>query len=78
WLTDWGGAQRWLATEQPAGQVRKAAREAGGHATLWRGGPGRVEIFQPLPPALLALHRRIKQTFDPAGILNPGHLYAGL
>jgi glycolate oxidase FAD binding subunit len=78
WLTDWGGAQRWLATQQPAGRVRKAAQEAGGHATLWRGGAGRDGVFQPLPPVLLALHRRIKQTFDPAGILNPGRLYAGL
>ncbi|MGB5541125.1 MAG: FAD-linked oxidase C-terminal domain-containing protein, partial [Gammaproteobacteria bacterium] len=34
------------------------------------------DIFQPLPPTLLALHRRLKQTFDPAGILNPGRLYA--
>jgi FAD/FMN-containing dehydrogenase len=27
---------------------------------------------------LLDLHRRIKQVFDPAGILNPGRLYAAL
>jgi len=77
-LMDWGGAQRWLATELPAGQVRAAAHAAGGHATLFRGGDRSDDIFQPLPPDLLALHRRIKQSFDPAGILNPGRMYAEL
>jgi len=77
-LTDWGGAQRWLVTDLPAEQVRTVARDAGGHATLFRGGDRGTDIFQPLPPALLALHRRIKQTFDPARILNPGRMYAGL
>jgi glycolate oxidase FAD binding subunit len=24
---------------------------------------------------MLALHQRIKRTFDPAGILNPGRMY---
>ncbi len=78
WLMDWGGAQRWLATDLPADQVRAAVQAAGGHATLWRGGAADDDIFQPLPPTLLALHRRLKQTFDPAGILNPGRLYATL
>jgi len=78
WLLDWGGAQRWLASELPADQVRGAAQAAGGHATLWRGGDRGGERFQPLPPALLALHRRLKQSFDPVGILNPGRLYAAL
>jgi glycolate oxidase FAD binding subunit len=35
-----------------------------------------VGAFAPLPPALLALHQRLKKTFDPKGILNPGRLYA--
>ncbi|HUT42483.1 MAG TPA: glycolate oxidase subunit GlcE [Gammaproteobacteria bacterium] len=78
WLMDWGGAQRWLATDLPADQVRAAVQAASGHATLWRGGATDDAIFQPLPPMLLALHRRLKQTFDPAGILNPGRLYTTL
>jgi len=43
-------------------------------------GPGgaNAAVFQPLPPALLALHRRLKAALDPQGILNPGRLYPEL
>jgi glycolate oxidase FAD binding subunit len=75
WMTEWGGAQRWLASDAPAAGIRAAAAMAGGHATLFRGHDGTVEVFHPLPAPLLALHRRLKASFDPAGILNPGALY---
>jgi glycolate oxidase FAD binding subunit len=75
WLLDWGGAQRWLLSELPAQDIRLAAAAAGGHATLFRGGDRDGDVFHPLPAALLALHQRIKQTFDPAGVLNPGRMY---
>ena len=78
WLLDWGGAQRWLASDQPAEEIRSAVTRAGGHATWWRGAPTQADVFQPLPAALLALHRRIKHSFDPSGILNPGRMYAEL
>jgi glycolate oxidase FAD binding subunit len=78
WLTEWGGAQRWLVTDAPAAHIRAAAATAGGHATLFRGHAGRGEVFQPLPAPLMALHKRLKAAFDPAGILNPGVLYEGM
>jgi glycolate oxidase FAD binding subunit len=77
WLIDWGGAQRWLAGDAPADQVRAAAAALGGHATLFHADASAVD-FHPLADGLWALHRRLKQAFDPAGILNPGRMYAGL
>jgi glycolate oxidase FAD binding subunit len=32
----------------------------------------------PEPPALSAITRRVKAAFDPAGILNPGRIFAGV
>ncbi len=74
---EWSGALRWLQTDASADEVRRAALRAGGHATLFRGAVGNVPggVFHPLPPALAAVHRRLKQSFDPAAILNPGRLY---
>lgn len=77
-LLDWGGAQRWLVSDLPPESVFAAARALGGHATLFRNGDRRGEVFQPLDPALLQLHRRLKASLDPHGILNPGRLYAEL
>ena len=77
-LLDWGGAQRWLRSEQAADSIRAITGSAGGHATLFRGGDHSGEVFHPLQPALLSLHQRLKKTFDPASILNPGRMYREL
>ena len=77
-LLEWGGALRWLAGDAPAHAVREAARRAGGHATLFRAADKRDGAFAPLAPALVRLHRELKAAFDPAGIFNPGRLYAEL
>lgn len=77
-LLDWGGAQRWLKTDMPAAAIRDCVTAAGGHATLFRGGDRDSAVFQPLQPAMLALHQRLKQTLDPAGIFSPGRLYPEL
>ena len=74
-MIEWGGALRWLATAAGAETVRAAAKSGGGHATLFRGGDKSTGAFQPLPAAMLAIHRNLKHTFDPAGILNPGRMY---
>jgi glycolate oxidase FAD binding subunit len=74
-LIDWGGAQRWLRSDAKAPAIRAAVERAGGHATFFRGHDGRGEIFHPLSPALLTLHKRLKAAFDPQRILNPGRMY---
>lgn len=74
-VRDWAGAQVWLATDAPAERVRALAREAKGHAMLFRGAQPGEDVFEPLPDPLLALHRRVKAAFDPAGVFNPGRMY---
>jgi len=77
-LIEWHGAQRWWCTPAPAGEVRRAAAAAGGHATLFRAQDKSAGVFTRLAPPLMAIHRTLKQAFDPAGIFNPGRLYPGL
>jgi glycolate oxidase FAD binding subunit len=77
-LIEWGGAQRWVVTPLPTGAVREAAASVGGHATLFRALDKRDGAFAPLSAPLAAIHRRLKASFDPAGIFNPGRLYAEL
>src|SRR6185437_7595162 len=82
---DWGGGLVWVAMpyedEPDAGSVRAAAAELGGHATLIRA-PAAVraaaDVFQPEEPGLRALSKRVKESFDPKGVLNPGRMWAGV
>ncbi|ADE15746.1 FAD linked oxidase domain protein [Nitrosococcus halophilus Nc 4] len=78
WKIGWGGAQRWFRSELTAEAIRAAAENVGGYATLFRGGDHTGEVFHPLPSALMALHHRLKQAFDPHRILNPGRMYREL
>jgi len=77
-LIEWGGALRWLYSQADARTVREAAKRAGGHATLFRGGDKSVGVFQPLSPALMKIHRELKREFDPQGIFNRGRMYPDL
>jgi glycolate oxidase FAD binding subunit len=36
------------------------------------------DVFEPLEPSLAALARRVKESFDPKGVLNPGRMYVGI
>jgi glycolate oxidase FAD binding subunit len=76
-LIDWGGALRWYSGDLSGFDVRRLASAAGGTALRWRGA-GSESRFHPLPPALLEIHKRLKRSFDPEGIFNPGRLLAGL
>jgi glycolate oxidase FAD binding subunit len=78
---DWGGGLLWLAVapngDGGAAAVRKALGGSG-HATLIRAPAtlrAEVPVFEPQPAPLAALSRRVKESFDPKHILNPGRMY---
>jgi len=81
---DWSGGLIWLSLPDDAPmaqEVRAALAPHGGHATLIRASAAAraaVPVFQPLDGALAALTRRVKASFDPAGVLNPGRMHEGL
>ncbi len=74
-LIEWGGGQRWLRTDLDAATIRSAAEQVGGHATLFRSADKSAGVFHPLAPAVAAIHRNLKNAFDPSGIFNPGRMY---
>jgi glycolate oxidase FAD binding subunit len=73
-LIAWGGAERWLKSDAASSEIRALAAARGGHATQFSGDKA-CGVFHPLPEALMKYHRRLKQQFDPRGILNPGRMY---
>ena len=75
WFIDWGGAQRWLISEESSENVRQVVTGEGGHATIFKRTENKDEIFHPLPPALFKLHQNLKYAFDPNRIFNPGKMY---
>lgn len=82
---DWAGGLVWLAVaaaeDAGAEVIRAAVRRAGGHATLIRAPADirvSVPVFQPPAPAIAQLSARLKESFDPSGVLNPGRMYAGV
>ncbi len=92
WFADWGGGLLWVAVvlgserseDGGAGLIRAAIRgtdgHGGGHATLIKAPAAlrrAVPVFEPQPPALAALAARVKESFDPRHILNPGRIVEG-
>jgi glycolate oxidase FAD binding subunit len=80
-LYDWSGGLIWLALTASADAdhlvVRAALGATGGHATLVRAPQTvreAVPVFQPQSPALAALAQRVKESFDPKGLFNPGRM----
>jgi len=84
-LYDWAGGLIWAslppADDAHAPLVRAAVAAAGGHATLIRAPAAvraAVDVFEPEPPGLAALTKRVRESFDPLGVLNRGRMWAGV
>ena len=77
-LIDWCGAQRWLRGDFELQALQRQAAVAGGNTTLFRGGDRCAAVLPAPDPVSRRLQQRLKQTFDPQGILNPGRLHAWL
>jgi glycolate oxidase FAD binding subunit len=78
---DWSGGLIWLALPPSDDADHKVVREAlgatGGHATLIRASEAvraAVPVFHPQSAALVALAARVKESFDPKGLFNPGRM----
>jgi glycolate oxidase FAD binding subunit len=84
-LYDWAGGLIWAAVppsdDAAAPCVRAVVAAAGGHATLVRAPAAvraAVAVFEPEDAALAGLTRRVKDGFDPRGVLNAGRMWAGV
>ena len=74
-LYDWGGAQRWLWCSDGTG-VREHCLRHGGHATCMRRALGdATAAFTPPAVNVQAVMMRIRSSFDPNGIFNPGNYF---
>ena len=85
-LFDWAGGLVWLSPSgSPPAQdalawgadLRRIVEAHGGHATLFRGPfetRHQMPVFHPATDTLAALSRRVKENFDPNGVLNPGRM----
>ena len=82
---DWAGGLVWIgmphAEDAGALQLRDAVAILGGHATLIRAPVAvraALDVFEPQDSGVAALTKRVKDGFDPKGILNPGRMWAGV
>ncbi|MBB3443078.1 FAD-binding protein [Rhizobium sp. BK379] len=77
---DWQGGLVWMRMEaDPEADLLRRFVKAlgGGHTTLIRapaGARAAISAFHPEEEAVALLSRRVKESFDPAGILNPGKM----
>ncbi len=86
-LVEWHGALRWVKVRAESAAtnpmvLREIATRVGGNATIFIASQAintrNTARFNQLSEPLRRIHRQLKQEFDPAGIFNPGRMFADL
>jgi glycolate oxidase FAD binding subunit len=82
---EWSGGLLWLelppSSDASVTELRRVLAEFDADSMLMRAPrPVRssIDVFHPLPLTKMNLVRALKKAFDPAGVLNPGRMYAGV
>jgi glycolate oxidase FAD binding subunit len=82
---EWSGGLLWLevppSSDASATEVRRVLAEFSADSMLMRASQAarsNIEVFHPLSLAKMQIVQSLKKAFDPAGILNPGRMYAGV
>lgn len=84
-FADWAGGLIWVSHPAGADSGAKALRDMvaphGGHVSLIDAPlsiRSNLDVFHPQPKPLYELSKRVKASFDPLKLLNPGRMYDGI
>jgi glycolate oxidase FAD binding subunit len=82
---EWSGGLLWLelppSSDASVTELRRVLAEFEADSMLMRAPRSvrsSIQVFHPLPLTKMQLVRGLKKAFDPAGVLNPGRMYAGV
>jgi glycolate oxidase FAD binding subunit len=82
---EWSGGLLWLelppSSDASVTELRRVLAEFEADSMLMRAPRSirsSIQVFHPLPFVNMELVRALKKAFDPAGVLNPGRMYAGV
>ncbi|MGO9543344.1 MAG: FAD-binding protein [Rhodomicrobium sp.] len=82
---EWSGGLLWLelppSADASVTEVRRVLAEFEADSMLIRAPRAvrsSIEVFHPLPFTKMKIVQALKNAFDPAGVLNPGRMYAGV
>lgn len=82
---EWSGGLLWLelppSSDASVTELRRVLAEFEADSMLMRAPRSvrsSIQVFHPLPFVKMELVRALKKAFDPAGVLNPGRMYAGV
>lgn len=75
-VIEWGGALRWLHSDEAFDDIQNKAITEGGSVSRFYKTEENIEYFQALSKGIENIHNNLKQAFDPKRILNPAKIYS--